>query len=112
MLDVQQRTGADAVTGTMVRRMPTGSPKLITEEPFLDYGLQRFEDGAPLALAATFNSMISGRWLKDHPTIRFLPDLGETGGENMVFYGAAQAAGLRIHYSQQALVYENELAVA
>ena len=108
MLDIQQRTGADAVTGTMVRRVPTGSPKWITEEPFLDYGLQRFEDGAPLAFAATFNSMISSRWLKDHPTIRFLPDLGVTGGEDMVFYGAARAAGLRIHYSQQALVYENE----
>jgi len=108
MLDTQQRTGADAVTGTMVRRVPAGSPKWLTEEPFLDYGLQQFEDGAELPLAATFNSMISSRWLKDHPTIRFRPDLGVTSGEDMVFYGAAHAAGLKIRYSQKGYVYENE----
>jgi glycosyltransferase involved in cell wall biosynthesis len=108
MLNTQQRTGADAVTGTMVRRVPVGSPRWITEEPFLEYGLQHFDDGVQLPFAATFNSMISSRWLKDHPTIRFEPNLGVTGGEDMVFYGAARVAGLRIHYSQRAIVYENE----
>ena len=101
MLDTQQRTAAGAVTGTMVRR---GS----TEEPFLEYDLHHPGDGAQLQLAATFNSMISSRWLKDHPTIRFQPDLGFTSGEDMAFYGAARAAGLKIHYSQRRFVYENE----
>jgi glycosyltransferase involved in cell wall biosynthesis len=108
MLDTQQRTGADAVTGTMVRRVPAGSPKWLTEEPFLEYGLQRSVEGAQLPLAATFNSMISSRWLKDHPTIRFQPELGVTSGEDMVFYGSARAAGLKIHYSERAYVFENE----
>ena len=108
MLDTQRRTGADAVTGTMVRRVPAGSPKWLVEEPFLEYGLQRFDDCAELELAATFNSMISSRWLKEHPTIRFQPNLGVTSGEDMVFYGSARAAGLKIHYSKNAYVYENE----
>jgi hypothetical protein len=108
MLDTQQRTGADAVTGTMVRRVPAGSPSWITAEPFLEYGLHRFDEGAELSNAATFNSMISSHWLKNHPTIRFQPDLGVTSGEDVVFYSAARAAGLRIHYSQRAIVYENE----
>ena len=108
MLDTQKRTGAHAVTGTMVRRVPKGSPKWINEEPFLEYGLPRYDDGAPLKLGATFNSMISSRWLKDHPTIRFRPDLGVSSGEDVVFYTTAHAAGLRIHYSQKAFVYENE----
>jgi len=108
MLDTQRRTGADAVTGTMVRRMPAGSPRWITMEPFLEYGVHRFDDGAQLPLAATHNSMISSRWLKEHPTIRFRPGLGVTGGEDMVFYGSARAAGLNIHYSENAYVYENE----
>jgi succinoglycan biosynthesis protein ExoM len=108
MLDIQQRTGADAVTGTMVRRVPAGSPKWINDEPFLEYGLNRFDDGAQIQIAATHNSMISGRWLKDHPMIRFRPDLGDKGGEDMVFYVAAVTAGLRIHYSAKAIVYENE----
>jgi glycosyltransferase involved in cell wall biosynthesis len=108
MLDTQQRTGADAVTGTMVRRVPPGSPKWLTSEPFLEYGLHRFDDGAQLPLATTFNTLISSRWLKEHPTIRFQPDLGVTSGEDMVFYDAARAAGLKVHYSEKAYVFENE----
>jgi succinoglycan biosynthesis protein ExoM len=107
-LDTQQRTGADCVTGKMVRRMPADAPRWISEEPFLEYGLQTFDEGAQLPHAATHNSMISSRWLKDHPAIRFQPDLGVTSGEDIVFYRAARAAGLRIHYSQKAFVYENE----
>ena len=108
LLETQQRTGADAVTGTMVRRVPTGSPRWLTDEPFLELGLRESEEGAELTLAATFNSMISSRWLKQHPSIRFQPTLGVIGGEDMVFYRAARAAGLRIHYSKRASVYENE----
>ncbi len=58
--------------------------------------------------AATHNSMLSSRWLREHPYIRFDPQLGVTGGEDPVFYRTAHAAGLRIHYSQRAVVYENE----
>ena len=108
MLDVQRRTGAGAVTGTMIRRMPPGSPKWLTDEPFLDMGQSRPEDGASVPLAATFNSMVSSRWLKDHPHIRFQPNLGVIGGEDMVFFGTARAAGLQINYSQEGFVYENQ----
>lgn len=108
LLETQQRTGADAVTGTMVRRVPAGSPKWLTDEPFLDLGLVRPHDGAELPAASTFNSMISSQWLREHPDIRFQPALGVVGGEDMVFYRSAHAAGLRIHYSERGSVYENE----
>jgi len=108
LIDTQQKTGADAVTGTMIRRVPPGSPKWLTDEPFLELGLARPADRARLTIAATFNSMLSSRWLKDHPAIRFQPALGVIGGEDMVFYHAATTAGLRIHYSERAVVYENE----
>jgi glycosyltransferase involved in cell wall biosynthesis len=108
LLNTQRRTCADAVTGPMVRRVPRGSPKWLTEEPFLELGLSRAEEGAKLTVASTFNSMISSRWLKEHPAIRFQPDLGVIGGEDMVFYRAAHAAGLRICYSQKASVFENQ----
>jgi succinoglycan biosynthesis protein ExoM len=108
LLDTQQRTGADAVSGSMVRRVPLGSPRWLTEEPFLELGLLQSEDRAELTTASTFNSMISSRWLKEHPAIRFKPELGVIGGEDMVFYRAAHAAGLQIRYSSRALVFENE----
>jgi glycosyltransferase involved in cell wall biosynthesis len=108
LLETQQRTGADAVTGTMLRRVPPGSPKWLTDEPFLELGLVRPNDGAELPVASTFNSMISSRWLREHPEIRFQPTLGVIGGEDMVFYRSAHSAGLRIHYSERGSVYENE----
>lgn len=109
LLDVQQRTSADAVTGTMKRRAPPGSPRWLTEEPFLASDmLDGIDDGAELRIGATHNSLISSRWLKEHPHVRFDPAFGVTGGEDPVFYRTAHAEGLRIHYSLGAVVYENE----
>jgi succinoglycan biosynthesis protein ExoM len=108
LLDVQRRTGADAVTGAMVRRVPAGSPRWLTDEPFLELGMDHPADGANMPTAFTNNSMLSSRWLQQHPDIRFEPNLGKLGGEDMVFYRAARAAGLRIHFSERGYVYENE----
>jgi succinoglycan biosynthesis protein ExoM len=107
-LDLQEQTGAEALTGRMERRVPAGSPLWITEQPFLELGLEERPDGAEMDAAATHNSMISGAWLRQHPDIRFDPAFGVIGGEDMVFYRAARAAGLRIRYSRDGFVYENE----
>lgn len=109
LLAIQRRTGADAVAGTMKRRVPPGSPRWLTDEPFLAADvLEGIEDGAEVSIGATHNSMISSRWLTEHPGVRFDPAFGVTGGEDPVFYRTARAAGLRIHYSLGAVVYENE----
>ena len=42
-LDVQRRTGADAVTGPCLSRLPVGSPAWLSNEPFLTDG--SFEGG-------------------------------------------------------------------
>ena len=60
--------------------------------------------------AATFNTMISSRWLKEHSQTRFDPHFGVVGGEDMVFFRAARAAGLSIRFSERGFVYENEPA--
>lgn len=108
MLDMLEKTGATCATGPMHRRVPQGSPRWIEDEPFLELGIELPEDGADSTMASTFNSIISSRWLKDHPEIRFQPSLGVIGGEDMVFYRAAHAAGLKIRYSRFGSVYENE----
>ena len=110
LLDTQVRTDADAVTGRMVRRVPDGSPRWITEEPFLELGVEHFADGTEMPSAATFNAMISSAWLQANPEIRFAPAYGVVGGEDMVFFRAAKAAGLSIRFSEQGFVYENESA--
>ena len=109
LLEVQHRTGADAVTGILKRRVPPGSASWLTDEPFLDAGLmENIEDGAEVSAGATHNSMISSRWLREHPQIRFDPDFGVTGGEDPVFYRTAHGTGLKIHFALRAVVYENE----
>lgn len=107
LLDTQRKTDADAVSGTMVRRVPSGSPAWLISEPFLELGLERPAEATELLAGSTFNSMISSRWLKTHPQIRFQPALGVLGGEDMVFYRSAHSAGMRIFYSEQGYVYEN-----
>lgn len=108
LLDLQERTGADGVTGRMVRRAPPEAPRWITEEPFLDLGVEEPPDGSEMPVAATFNTLISGRWLRAQPQIRFDPNMGVVGGEDMVFFRAAHAAGLQIRFSKDGFVYENE----
>ena len=110
LLDVQRQTGADAVTGRIHRRVPEGSPRWITEQPFLELGQADPADGAELTTAATFDTLISGRWLREHPDVRFDPALGAVGGEDMVFFRAAHAAGLKVRYSREGFVWENEPA--
>ena len=110
LLNAQNSTKADAVTGRMVRRVPDGSPSWITDQPFLDLGVEELPDEAEMTSAATFNTMISSAWLKAHPDIRFDPHFGVVGGEDMVFFRAARAAGLSIRFSKRGFVYENEPA--
>ncbi|HZC37550.1 MAG TPA: glycosyltransferase [Sphingomicrobium sp.] len=108
LLDLQQTTGDDAVTGRLVRRVPPDSPRWITEQPFLELGQEELPDGGEMKSAATFNSMVSSSWLKNHPKIRFEPKLGVISGEDVVFFRACRAAGLKIRFSEKGFVYENE----
>nr|WP_314443742.1 glycosyltransferase [uncultured Sphingomonas sp.] len=107
-LDVLQATGADCATGAMNLRVPEGSPKWMSEQPFFDDIRFDYEDCAPMQLAATNNSIIRADFLRDNPDIRFEPRYGKLGGEDMVFYRTAHAAGLRIRFARHAGVWGNE----
>lgn len=109
-LQVQARTGADAVTGALRRRVPEGHAPWLTEQPFMDVGISLAPDGAPASTAATNCSMIRAQWLREHRQLRFDPRLGLLGGEDMVFYRTAREQGLRIHFSSKGYVYENQPA--
>lgn len=110
LLDLQKKTGADAVTGRIVRRVPEGSPRWITDQPFLELGQEGLPDGTEMSAAATFNSMMPSAFLREHPEIRFKPELGVISGEDMVFFRTCREAGLKIRFSEKGFVYENEPA--
>ena len=107
-LDVLEATGADCATGPMNLRVPEGSPAWLHEQPFFDDVRFDYENVAPMHSAATNNSIIRALFLQDHPNIRFAPELGRLGGEDVVFYRSAHAAGLKIHFAKLAGVWGNE----
>jgi succinoglycan biosynthesis protein ExoM len=107
LVAVQQRTGSDAVTAPVYPRFPDEAPDFLTEQRFADlWGTPLKDDGAPVTDLQTANSMIRTSFLVEHPEVRFSHDLGKVGGEDMVFYRSALAAGLRGHYSREAINWE------
>ena len=107
-LEVLDATGADCVTAPMNLRVPPGSPSWLSEQPFFDDVRGNFADRQLMDIAATNNSMIRARFLRDHPEIRFDPKLGRLGGEDAVFYRSAFSAGLQIRFAKSAGVWGNE----
>lgn len=110
LLEASQRTGAEAISGRMIRRVPADAPRWLREQPFLEQGVARYESDSELAFASTHNSMMSSSWLSHHTDVRFDPSFGRLGGEDMVFFKSASAAGLRITYAPDAIVYEDQPA--
>ncbi len=106
---IQQETGADGVTAPVYMKFPDDSPKWVQEQPFAElWGTPVKEDGSTVTDLQTANSMIRTAFLEQHPDVRFQTDLGEVGGEDMVFYRGALDAGLKAHYSRHAVNWELE----
>ena len=109
LLRIQREQAADAVTAPVYARFAEDSPRWILDQPFADlWCTPEKPDGAAVTDLQTANSLISTAFLEEHPTVRFSTDLGLTGGEDMVFYRAALDAGLKAHYSHNAVNWELE----
>jgi glycosyltransferase involved in cell wall biosynthesis len=104
----QAETGATALTGPCSLDPGPDAPRWLTEQPFRYDGQLWFDDHERVGVAATNNSFIRSSFLREHPWLRFEPELGVTGGEDMVFYRTAHAAGLDIVYSSRAKVVGHE----
>ncbi|MFW2382613.1 MAG: glycosyltransferase family 2 protein [Acidimicrobiales bacterium] len=100
LADVQRATGADAVTGTVLLRYPSHAPAWILEQPFAEFfDAPIAPDRSRVDTCSTGNSLLRSRFLEAHPDLRFQPEFGRTGGEDMVFYRLAIAAGLDARFS-------------
>ena len=107
-IETQRATGSNALTGPCYLEPPTGSPRWLTEQPFLLDGQLRAQDRQAIEIAATNNSFIRSSFLRDRPWLRFDPRLGVIGGEDMAFFGRAHADGLDIRFSSDSKVIGHE----
>ena len=107
-LDAHERFGADALTGPCRLTPSPGAPRWLTDQPFLDDAQFRFDDGAPLTVGATNNSFLPSKFLAAHERLRFDPELGVVGGEDMVFFRRAVREGMAIRFAAHAEVLGHE----
>lgn len=110
LLEVQANTDADVVTGLMIRRPAARAADWVENQGFLQLGEFDAQDGQELDVAFTNNCLIRCEQLRAFPQLRFDEAMGRLGGEDMVFFAAARASGLRIRFSRGAIVFENEPA--
>lgn len=107
-LAAQRATGADGLTGPCVLQAPAGAPSWLTEQPFFEDAQFRFPDLEEMDVAATNNSFFRSSFFSEHPEIRFDERLGVVGGEDMVFFRTAHAAGMHIRFSAASIVVGHE----
>lgn len=109
LLRVQKEYAADVVTGPLYRRAPESAPHWLRTQPFLDVAAFEAETGYRMETAFTNNSMISADLLRNNADLRFDPEFGRIGGEDMVFYQEIARRGFKIVFARDAKVYENEV---
>ena len=105
LIAMQRRTGAELVTGPVHDVAPVGAPAWLVEQPFLNM-ITDYEDGIVPPYGTTANVLIEAAWLRDHPDVRFRHELGKLGGEDMVWFETARAAGIGHRYALHAPVTE------
>jgi glycosyltransferase involved in cell wall biosynthesis len=103
LLDVQARSGADAVQGAVVPRFPPGSPAWV--HGAWVYAAPLPERGTPLAMASTNNVLVRAALLGPEPP--FDPAFGIAGGEDSMFFMRARRAGARIVAAPAAVTEEH-----
>lgn len=105
LLEMQRGTGADIVTGHRIFGAPPGAPKWLVDQPFFS-DQPAFEDGSDPTIGTTGNALFSSAWLLDEG-VRFDPDFGKAGGEDMVFYAEARRHNAVIRHAARSIVMED-----
>ncbi len=107
LFEAARTHGADAITGPAHIRYEQGAPDWLSSQPFDEIlEAQPRVDGERMDTCSTGNSMLKSSWLINNPESRFRPDLGRTGGEDMVFYRTAIGNGLAAYYSTEAEIFQ------
>jgi GT2 family glycosyltransferase len=104
LLDMQRRTGADAVGGAMSPAFPIAAPSWAEQ---LDLYRQEHPDGLTDMLWGTCNVLLTRRCLETIPRPWFDEEFGLTGGEDVEFFTRLKATGATFAWAGAARVFED-----
>jgi succinoglycan biosynthesis protein ExoM len=101
LLEVRERYGADAVSGSVLPVYPRGAPGWVVEGDF--FATPRPRTGAPMEFPQMCNVLVSARLLRGRPG-PFDPAFGLTGGGDSLFFTRCHREGARIVAADEARV--------
>lgn len=102
LLQAQAETHAEVVTGPVMARYPPGTPEWLQRDQF--YSVVEPEEGFVVE-AVSGNALVSCELVR-RLSLSFDESLGTSGGEDQLFFRAAQAGGARLWYAPGATVHE------
>ncbi len=103
LLTVQAGVNADIVMGAVEAVLPEGTPAWVKRGGF--FNRRRFIDRASLVEGATNNCLMAVDAIKA-VNLRFDESLRYAGGTDTIFFRAAEAAGLHLVWSGEAVVQD------
>jgi succinoglycan biosynthesis protein ExoM len=104
LLEMQQRTNADIVGGTLQPAFAAKAP--VWAETFELYR-QVQPDGSSTMVWGTCNALLTRAIVEKTGPVWFDPALGLTGGEDMEFFARANAMGASFAWAGSALMHED-----
>lgn len=101
---VHTTTGCDLVSGCCRDEAPPDAPRWFTDGPFLAGPLD-LPDASVIEVGAMKNTLATAEFLR-RSGVRFDERLGVAGGEDVMWFRSAQAAGASLRYAAHAVVRE------
>ncbi len=103
-LRISELHQADVVVGHRQFVAAPDAPRWLRDQPFLAENVQ-YADGSVPASGNTANMLVRSSWLEGSG-VRFRPEMGAVGGEDMVFFADANKAGACIRFAANSICNE------
>lgn len=104
LLRIADQLDADVVVGHRQFVAGSAAPRWLREQPFLAENL-RYDDGSVPDRGNTANMLVRSSW-QQSSGVQFRPEMGQLGGEDMVFFADAVEAGANIRFAANSICNE------
>lgn len=104
LLRIADEQQADVVVGHRQFVAGPAAPSWLRNEPFLAENL-RYTDGSVPDRGNTANMLVRSSW-QQSSGVRFRAELGQLGGEDMVFFADASAVGANVRFAAESICNE------